>query len=93
MSRAALRIPEGLSFAALRLGREADGSVSFDTTVVAQICHASGLDPDAFAAHEDNLASLIVTWYAAHLAGGGAPDPVAEQIALEVRVEDHRRLN
>ena len=37
---------------------------------------------------EDNLAGLIVAWYAAHLRGGGDPDPIAEQLGAEIRAED-----
>lgn len=39
---------------------------------------------------EDNAASLIVGWYSAHLAAGGARDPVADDLIAETRVEDER---
>lgn len=90
MTRVLVAIPDDLTFADLRLGREPDGSVSYDPAIVTRICEASGLDPALMhEAPEDNVAGLIVAWYASHLAGGGAPDPVAEQISAEVRAEDH----
>lgn len=94
MPRLVIQIPEGLPFGALRLARDPDGGVSFDTAVVVQVCEASGIDPHLLADRpEDLLAQLIVEWYRAHVAAGGAPDPVAEQIGREVQIEDHRRLN
>ena len=87
--RLALRIPDDVPFSALRLGREPGGDVSFDRATIARICEASGISTDVFfRAPEDNVAGLIVTWYARHLAAGGDPDPIAEQIAAEVRAED-----
>lgn len=84
-----LAIPEGLTFSALQLRREPSGEVSFDRGVIRRICEASGIDPALMlAGPEDNVAGLIVAWYAAHLRDGGAPDPVAEQLGAEVRAED-----
>ena len=89
--RIALAIPAGLEFSALRLAREADGSVSFDRTVIERICEASGIDSAVFwQAPEDNLAALIVAWYADHRAAGGDADPAAEDLIEEARVEDER---
>jgi hypothetical protein len=82
-------IPEGLEFSALRLRREPSGDVAFDFTVIDRICDASGIDRAVMhAGPEDNVAGLIVAWYARHLADGGEPDPVAEQLGAEVRAED-----
>lgn len=82
-------IPEGVEFGALRLRREASGSVSFDVAIIARVARASGLDPALWLeTHEDNVAGLIVAWYAEHLRRGGEPDAVAEQLGAEVRAED-----
>lgn len=63
--------------------------VSFDWSVIDRICAASGLSPSLLRdGPEDNAASLIVAWYNAHRAGGGAPDPIAEDLIAEVRIED-----
>lgn len=88
---ARIAIPADLEFSALQLGRNADGDVSFDVGVIERICEASGVDPRLFIeAPEGNVAALIVHWYAAHRANGGAPDPVAEDLIGETRVEDAR---
>ena len=83
-----IKIP-GISFTDLKLAREADGSVSFDTTVIERIEAESGLPAGFFMGrHEDALAALITTWYSAHRAAGGDADPVAEDLLAEVLAED-----
>ena len=82
-------IPDDLEFADLQLAREADGSVSFDWSVIERICAASGLSASLFRdAPEDNVSGLIVGWYRAHKKDGGNPDPVAEDLIAEARAED-----
>jgi len=84
-----IAIPEGLDFADLRLSREADGSVSFDWQVIERTCAASGLPVELLRdSPEGNVAGLLMAWYAEHRRRGGAPDPVAEDLILEVRAED-----
>lgn len=79
-----ITIPEGLEFSDLRLSRTATGEVSFDWAPIEAICEASGVDIALFRhQHEDNVAGLIHQWYAAHLARGGEPDPVQEEIIGE----------
>lgn len=81
-------IPEGVEFGALAL-RRTDAGVSFDWHVIGRVCAASGIDLALLRdTPEDNVADLIVAWYAEHLRRGGEPDPVAEQLAAEVRAED-----
>jgi len=85
-------IPDGVTFAALQLRRDAvTGDVSFDWTPIRAICEASGI-PIEVMTHgpEDNIASLITTWYSAHRGAGGEPDPVAEDLLAEMRAEDER---
>lgn len=83
-------IPEGITFADLCLARDPQtGDVSFDTEVIERIEAQSGLPAGFFMGqHEDAVASLITTWYSAHRAAGGDPDPVAEDLLAEVRSED-----
>ena len=85
-----LAIPEGLAFEALKLTRDqTTGEVEFDWAPIEAICAASGVDVEVFKhGPEDNVSALIVAWYRAHLAGGGAPDAVQEQILAEVAAED-----
>ena len=85
-----ISIPAGLDFSALRLARDSGTEdVSFDTAVIERIERESGL-PAGFlmGQDEDALADLIATWYASHLAAGGARDPVADDLIAEVRAED-----
>lgn len=86
-----IRIPTDIPFSALQLARDPDGHVSFDTVVINRIEAASGLPHGHFMSQaEDALADLIVQWYRAHLAAGGEPDPVADDLITEVRIEDQR---
>jgi hypothetical protein len=90
--RIAIGIPAGLSFPDLKLSRDpATGDVSFDTSVIEQICEANGLPADYFMSRsEDALAELLTSWYRSHLAAGGAPDPVQEDLIAETQAEDER---
>lgn len=85
---AKVAIPEGLDFSDLHLARAADGSVSFDWSVIERICTASGLPVELLRqGPEDNVAGLLVAWYQAHRHRGGASDPVAEDLLGEVLAE------
>jgi len=87
-----LAIPDDLAFEALKLTRDPrTGEVEFDWAPIEAICAASGVDVEVFKhgpEAEDNVSALIVAWYWAHLACGGAPDAVQEQIIAEVAAED-----
>ena len=84
-------IPADLAFADLRLARNPDGAVSFDSAIVERVALASGLPADYFMVRpEDAVAELIVNWYAKHRAAGGEADPVADDLIAETRVEDER---
>ncbi len=84
-----VQIPEDLDFSALKLARDpVTLDISFDWRPIEAICALSGIDPAVFReSHEDNLATLLQAWYVEHLARGGAPDPVEEQILAEVQAE------
>jgi hypothetical protein len=88
----AIGIPEGLKFADLKLARDpATGDVSFDVAVIERICEASGLPADYFMVRpEEALSGLLTSWYRAHIASGGAPDPVQEDLIAEALAEDER---
>lgn len=85
-----ISIPQGMTFADLRLGRDSQtGDVSFDTAIIERIERESGLPAGFFMCQpEDAMAALITTWYSAHRAAGGAADAVAEDLLAEVRAED-----
>lgn len=77
-------------FSDLKLQREPDGAVIFDTAILRRICESSGIDLNSILADEDNIAGLIVAWYAEHRAAGGEADPVADELIAEVNAEDDR---
>lgn len=84
-----IRVPEGTTFADLRLAVEPTGTVSFDRRVVERIAQASGLGPTWFLDGPDEvLALLIFGWYRAHLRAGGDPDPVVEGLFAETLAEE-----
>lgn len=83
-------IPDDLDFSDLKLRRLVTGEVEFDTSVIERICAASDISTDVFLnAPEDNLATLIVTWYRVHRVAGGRRDPVAEELIAEIRDGDY----
>ena len=82
-------IPHDVRFSDLKLARDPDGHVSFDWRPIERICAASGQDVAVFRdGPEDNLASLLSSWYHAHRSAGGEPDVVYEDLIAEVRAED-----
>lgn len=82
-------IPADLPFSSLKLARDPDGGVSFDTSVIERIEAVSGLPAGHFMAQpEDAVAQLIVGWYRMHRASGGEPDPVADDLIAEAAAED-----
>src|SRR5581483_3861617 len=85
-----LAIPEGVSISALQLERDPQtGRVRFDWRPIEAICAANGIDIAVLRdEHEDNVAELLIEWYAAHLRAGGARDAVLDQLAAEASAED-----
>lgn len=82
-------IPDDVRFSDLKLSRDADGMIRFDWEPIDRICAASGVDPAILKeGPEDNVSGLIVRWYEAHLAAGGARDPVQDDLLGEVLAED-----
>lgn len=88
--RVAIGIPAGMAFSELRLARDPQtGDVSFDNAVIERICEANGLPADYFLVRPEQVISdLITSWYRSHLATGGAPDAVQEDLIAEARAED-----
>jgi hypothetical protein len=76
------------SFEDLQLSRDpVTGMVAFDLEPVERLCDANDIDVDSFLT-DDNIGALLSVWYKAHLASGGAPDPVQEQLLAEVAAKD-----
>lgn len=84
-----VQIPEGLDFVDLKLERDpVTLNISFDWAPIERICDLSGIDIALFRErHEDNVGGLIHAWYLEHLARGGRPDAVQEQLRAEVEAE------
>lgn len=84
-----IEIPDDLGFADLNLARAATGDISFDWLPIEKLCNHNGLDIAVFKErHEDNVAGLIVAWYAAHLEQGGKRDAIADDLIAETQLED-----
>lgn len=82
-------VPEGVEFAALALGRTAEGAISFDWAPIEAVCAASGIDIALLREQDEgNVAGLIVAWYMCHRELGGAPDATAEDLLAEAHAED-----
>lgn len=84
-----ITIPDNLRFADLRLRREPDGDLSFETAPLEQIAAASDdAVGELMRSGDDGLATVITAWYHAARARGEPPDPVAEDLVAEILAED-----
>lgn len=76
-----LKLPEGYSFADLKIRRCADDAIDLDMDLVKLICQINGLD---FAKVCQNpgpvVTSILTVWYKSHLASGGKPDALMEEL-------------
>jgi len=81
-----LKLPEGYAFADLKLRRCSDDAIDLDMDLVKLICTINGLD---FAKVCENpgpvVTSILTVWYKSHLAQGGKPDALMEQLKTPSR--------
>lgn len=84
-----IAIPAGVMFADLQLSRDpVTHALRFDWGPIEAVCEASGLDVGIFKeSDEGNVIELLLNWYGFHLANGGKPDSVMEQVIAEVQAE------
>ncbi len=76
-----LKLPEGYTFADLKLRRCADDAIDLDMDLVQRICGINGLDFEKVCQNPGPVVTSILTvWYKTHLAEGGAPDALMEQL-------------
>lgn len=76
-----LKLPEGYVFADLKLRRCADDAIDLDMDLVKLICNINGLDFDKVCQNPGPVVTSILTvWYKSHLAQGGQPDALMEQL-------------
>jgi hypothetical protein len=87
-----ITIPSDVAYSDLKMSRDPEtGDVEFDWAPIKRICDASRIDIAVFLdGPEDNLAELLTLWYSRHLAAGGAPDGVQEDLIAEARLEGER---
>lgn len=74
-----LKLPEGYTFADLKLRRCADDAIDLDMDMVQRICTLNGLD---FAKVLENpgpvVTTILTVWYRSHRANGGEPHSIME---------------
>ena len=76
-----LKLPEGYTFEDLKLRRCADDAIDLDMDLVKLICTMNGLDFDKVLQDPGPVVTSILTvWYKSHLAEGGQPDALMEQL-------------
>ena len=79
-----LKLPEGYTFEDLKLRRCADDAIDLDMDLVQLICTMNGLDFDKVR-HDPGpvITSILTVWYKSHLAEGGQPDALMEQLKTQ----------
>jgi hypothetical protein len=76
-----LKLPEGYSFADLKVRRCDDDAIDLDMDLVKLICNINSLNFDKVLQNPGPVVTSILTvWYKSHLAQGGAPDALMEEI-------------
>ena len=79
-----LKLPEGYSFADLKLRRCEDDAIDLDMDLVRLICKINGLDFEKVLQNPGPVVTSILTiWYKTHLAEGGAPDALMEELKAQ----------
>ena len=76
-----LKLPEGYAFADLQLRRCDDDAIDLNMDLVQLVCKINGLDFDKVLQNPGPVVTSILTvWYKTHLANGGAPDALMEEL-------------
>ena len=76
-----LKLPEGYSFSDLKVRRCDDDAIDLDMDLVKLICNINGLNFDKVLQNPGPVITTILTvWYKSHLAEGGAPDDLMEEL-------------
>lgn len=76
-----IHIPDDLGFFDLQLTKSADGTLSFNTSVLKRLCKASGLPANYLrVAPVEQVLQMICGWYLCHRHYGGAEDIVVESL-------------
>ena len=84
-----LKLPEGYSFADLKLRRYAAEAIDLDMDLFKLVCTLNGMDFDRVLQNPGPVVTSVLTvWYKRHLADGGAPDVLMEDLRRQ-----EQRLN
>ena len=76
-----LKLPEGYSFADLKIRRCEADAIDLDMDLVKLICNLNGLDFGKVCQNPGPVVTTILTvWYKNHLAEGGEPDALMEEL-------------
>lgn len=79
-----LKLPEGYTFADLKLRRCEDDAIDLDMDLVQLICKINGLDFEKVLQNPGPVVTSILTvWYKRHLADGGTPDALMEALKTQ----------
>lgn len=82
-----LKLPDGYIFEDLKLRRCDDDAIDLDMDIVKLICNINGLDFDKVLQNPGPVVTSILTvWYKSHLAEGGSPDAVMEELKKTPRL-------
>ena len=70
-----LKLPEGYSFADLKLRRYAADAIDLDMDLFKLVCTLNGMDFERVLQNPGPVVTSVLTvWYKRHLADGGTPD-------------------
>lgn len=76
-----LKLPEGYTFSDLKLRRCDTSAIDLDMDLVRLICQINGLDFEKVCQNPGPVVTSILTvWYKSHLAAGGEPDALMEEL-------------
>ncbi len=79
-----LKLPEGYTFADLKIRRCEADAIDLDMDLVRLICNINGLDFEKVCQNPGPVVTTILTvWYKSHLAEGGEPDALMEQLRTQ----------
>ena len=79
-----LKLPEGYTFADLKLRRCEDDAIDLDMDLVKLICKINGLDFQKVLQDPGPVVTSVLTvWYKKHLAEGGTPDTSMEALKTQ----------
>ena len=76
-----LKLPEGYAFADLKLRRCAADEIDLDMDLFKLVCTLNGMDIEKVLQNPGPVVTAVLTvWYKHHLADGGAPDALMEEL-------------